>query len=171
MTDQEIDKAAPPPFILSSTVTVNFTAAQVVEIALHYLSDQGHTFDSETVKSAITKDGLTLIVESGVGKPVPATRKKRGPNKKPADKVEVQAPKEVAKAEDPVEDPAPASKAAGDNPFVATTASSNEEVISAVKAEAGVVDKAAFSTETAKIVNSGNSEAPAASNPFNFGED
>lgn len=163
MTTDTQNDATPSPFVLSSTVTVNFTNTQLVEIALQTLADRGHDFDESNVKSKFDKNGLTLTVESSEGKPptkkrTPRKAAAKAPAKPKTEKAE--APKVKEKAEEVTPE---VVEAPGNNPFKpATVATSNEEAIAEVKAEAGVAEVTAFSTETVGIEESDTGEAPAA---------
>lgn len=165
----EISETTPPPFVLSSTVTVSFTMEQLVAIALETLASNGHEFEESTVKSTFTKGSLTLTVESSIGKEKPKARRKAA--KKVAKKVtkKVAPPEDTKPEETPVETPGkteetPVNDAPvvekGNNPFPSSTGS-NEEAIANVKAEAGVPEVAAFSTETSEVTAADTGEAPA----------
>lgn len=186
----ELVENAPPPFILSQTISVTFSADQLLGLAMDALAERGHILDPKSIKSSITKNGLTINAESTEGKPAP---KKRAPRKtaakaapktttpKAETKVEdvSKATKTKEKSEEPVADTKDfkdePKKDQGVNPFKPATevsTNSNEETIAEVKDAAGVATEAPFSVDTAEIVESDTGTAPESTeiNPFNFDE-
>ena len=162
---QEKDVAV-PLFSLKSTVSVDFTSTQLLEIALNHLSDLGHEFDRDSVKSSFNTKGMSITVETVEGqaptKKRATAKKKPAPKKEPVPKVEKTTKEpEPEKEEEPVEAPA---EDKGNTPFQAASPDSsdpNQVTIAAVKEEAGVTQNAPFSTDTADIQASSTEEAPA----------
>jgi len=158
--DDQNDKQLELPFVLSSTVNVSFTNAQLVEIALDTLNDNGHEFDPTTVVSSFNKTGLTLTIENVVGNKPPIKRRRKKTSKKASKKLTQEESTEEPEVKAPVEDK-------GDTPFEPAT---KEATIAEVKKKEGLPEKAPFSTDTLEIADSDSEVAPAKVNPFDFSE-
>ena len=142
-----------PPFVLKSALNVTFTLEDLVGLALATLADYGHDIDASTVKSTVTKTGLTLVAESTFGAPPKTEPKKRRRSKA---KAQIAQPDEAVGSTDPTEDPASSNADLADEPVQFTppqTMEANlgfkptaEDVINQVRSDAGIPTKAAFGT-------------------------